>query len=172
MVSAGRCLLFVLALLGPELAAAQWNVEVEPVAAGEPDRRIAVGRNRQGDRLRISRTGEDVVQAVFSLRPGLSTLARGCPSYRVDDQAPRALVVDAGALCEPDGRSVTFSLGKLADGRIDSEALLELMNGSRIRFIYHLQGAGYDQAAFSLAGSKQAIIDVLGDDVRVNGNGH
>ena len=111
------------------------------------------------------------VQAVFRLHPGLSRLARGCPSYRVDDQPPRALVSN-GDMCRVDGRSVTFVLGRIEAGRVDSEALLELMNGSDIRFIYHLHGAGYDQAAFSLAGSKQAIIDVLGDDVRVNGNGY
>lgn len=164
------CVLLLGLVLLPGVAAAQWSVELEPVAEGQPERRVAVGRNRQGDSLRIGLGGDELVQAVFSLRPGLSALASGCPSYRVDDKDPRALVVNGG-LCRAEGRSVIFSLGHVTGGTIDSESLLELMNGSRIRFIYHLHGAGYDQATFSLSGSKQAINDVLGG-VTVNGSNH
>ena len=150
----------------PAALLAQWSVVEEEGENGTV--RIAHGRNDNGDTLKIRRTGDDTIEAVFALRPGLSPLADGCPSYRVDSEKPRALVSN-GDMCQSRGRSVTFVLGHVNDDKVDSEALLEMMNGSRIRFIYHVRAAGYDEAAFSLSGSKQAINEVLGGAVTVNG---
>ncbi len=158
----------VFAALLPLTLAAQWSIETGTAEDGGPEARVAVGRNDAGDTLRVRRTSEDAVEAMLVLRPGLSRLAEGCPSYRVDSEKPRALVTN-GDMCRATGRSVTFVLGHVVDDKVDSEALLEMMNGSRIRFIYHVRAAGYDEAGFSLSGSKQAINEVLGGKVTVNG---
>ncbi len=155
-------LLAALVALLPTTVLAQWNVIIRPAESGNASEKIAIGRNDDGDTLRVRRTADDAVEVVFALRPGLSRLADGCPSYRVDEQKPRALVSN-GDMCRAEGREVTFVLGHVRDERVDSAALLELMNGSRIRFIYHVHGTGYAEAAFSLAGSKQAITEALGD---------
>ena len=169
MVRARATALWLALMLAPGALFAQWSIEIEAVAEDQPDLRIAVGRNGSGDMLRIHRTAEDMVEAVFELHPGLAKLASGCPSYRVDNQKPRALVSN-GDMCRAEGRRVSFVLGRVDDESVNSEALLELMNGSRIRFIYHLRGVGYEETGFSLSGSKQAINDVLGGNVTVRGD--
>ena len=160
--------LAALLALTPLPLAAQWEVELEPPHDGRPGGKVAVGRNSAGDTLQVRRTADGTIEAVLVLRPGLSPLADGCPSYRVDTEKPRALVTD-GEMCRTAGRSVTFLLGRVRDERVDSASLLEMMNGSRMRFVYHVRSAGYEEAAFSLAGSKQAITDVIGGNIVVNG---
>lgn len=169
MVIARGVLLGALLVLAPAPLLAQWSVDEEPGEDGDTAGIVAHGRNGDGDTLKIRLTDEGTVEAVFALRPGLSPLADGCPSYRVDSERPRPLVSN-GDMCQPEGRSVTFVLGHVRDDEVDSEPLLEMMNGSRMRFIYHVRAAGYDEAAFSLSGSKQAINEVLGDEVTVNGD--
>ena len=84
----------------------------------------------------------------------------------VDDQPVRHTVFEE-APCEMEPHRARFGIGRIEDGAVDSVTLLGLMNGTTIAFRYHLEGLGYHRARFSLRRSKQALYQVLGEEVVV-----
>lgn len=152
---------FALLLLA-HTAAAQWTAEERTPPGTGATQKVAVAHNQRGDSLLVWRDAGGQVRGALSLHPSPTTLATDtCPSYRVDQQPPQALVTDTRDNCRVEARRVEFTLGSVENDRVNSATLLALMNGTRIRFVYALRGLGYARAGFDLSGSKQAINEAL-----------
>jgi len=151
----------------PALASARWDVVVEAPTDVDAEAEVAVVSNDSGHSLRVYRDDGGVVQAVFSIREGFDTLSDAlCPTYQVDEEPP--IATGLAGECALDAKRARFSLGVVEEDRvIRSDALLELMNGSRLAFRYRIPSLGYRETTFSLKGSKQALNRAIGVDVAV-----
>ncbi len=157
----------LLALTLPAVAAAQWETQPRPEAAGALH---AVVENPAGERLAVRRDGEDRVLATFSLGPGFDEFREdACPSFRVDDEPPVNLARQA-APCVVEGPRATFLFGRVEAGALDSPLLLQLMNGRTLTLRYPLERRGYRETRFPLEDSKQTLRDMLGPGVDVLGD--
>ncbi len=159
-------LLATVALLSPS-ASAEWRV-YPPATGSQPGTgEVATVTNASGHSLRVYRDGDGFVYGEFVLRRGLHALARTtCPSYQIDLKRPVALRYERD-WCEVSDHSARFRLGRAEGDRVESKALIGLMNGTRLRFRFHLTGLGYQETEFSLRGSKQALNQAMGTGVRV-----
>ena len=146
---------------------AQWQVE-EEVFDGDPTRRkVAVVNNDSGHSVRIYNDGSSAVRVVFALPDGFDTLSREtCPTFRVDHGPPQVAEDDRDR-CGIEPRRASFTMGRVADGRVRSNALFWIMNGTRLLFRYRLEHVGYRETAFSLRGSKQVLREAIGLGIRV-----
>lgn len=164
-----RILVAALLALAAGTARAQWEVTTENVP--EMNHPVAVARvtNDSAHSLRIYRNEAGVVRGIFTIRDGFDELAAGsCPTYRIDENRPVSVTL-GDDWCRLEPRRALFSLGRVEGGRIRSDALLELMNGTRILFRYHLDSVGYRETEFTLLHSKQALTEIIGYDVVVVG---
>jgi len=154
----------VLALLATIPTAAQvraWQkVERTPALAGLPAKAAAVS-NEQGYVLQVQMADPSRLLAIFRLPPGLSSLdSDGCPTFKVDDLTPDPLHIPAGR-CHSDGAEATLEVARIVEGKLESEIMLQLLNGEALAVIHRIQGAGYRTARFSLKGSKSALLAAL-----------
>jgi len=164
-------LLPVLTLLYPLLAhpvlAQQWQVVNETDTAGDVQTPVAQIRNEGGYTLAIYRDSNGTVRARFTLNDRLYRLHESiCPSYQIDERQTRNTSLNNQS-CHLEPRLGEYILGTIENNRVISRPLYELMNGSTIDYRFLLQAGGYDQASFSLAGSKRTLMAVLGADLEV-----
>lgn len=147
--------------------AGPWEVVKESLSAVEATKDVARVENDEGHMLKIYRDGNDVVHGDFYLKPGLAVMDdRSCPTYRIDGQDP-FLARFGGESCRMQARAAVFTLGRVEGTELRSVPVMELMNGTRLKFIYHTKQAGYRETEFTLRGSKQALNAALGPGVRV-----
>jgi len=157
-----------LALFAAVPVYAQWTDVGSERAATE---REAVVRSENTAEIRIWLDDTQALRMQFKLTPGLVAFApQGCITIQVDDHEMLDLSAPAYE-CSADGASVELLLTQVEDNQLDSPLLLDLMNGRRVQLRYRLSHAGYQSAQFSLRGSKQALIDSLGEDIEIIG-GH
>ena len=155
----------LLGLLASSVAAvAQWSaVESDKAANG----REAMVKSDYDARISIWLDKENILFAQFELASGLIALDEQiCPTFQIDLNVINNLTA-AEHRCEVSGAQVRFQLTQAQDNTIDSPLLLQFMNGSRVIVRYRLKHAGYGAQTFSLKGSKQALINVFGDDITV-----
>ncbi len=157
-----------LVLTAPGGQAANWKVANEPVPYSvEPSIPVAVIENEEGNSLRVYIDDHGTVRGILSLHRGFTVFAAStCPTYNVDDQAPRILSMGEGP-CELEGRRVHFALGNQKGGQIHSNQLAQIMNGKRIFFRYPLESVGYGETSFSLRRSKHALHGAVGDNIKI-----
>lgn len=148
-------------------AHAQWTDVGSTRAATE---REAVVRSDTRAELRIWLDDEQALRLQFKLTPGLVSFApQGCLTLQVDGQPMQDLAAPEHE-CSSDGESVRLLLTRVEDNQVDSPTLLDLMNGKKVNLRYRLAHSGYSTEQFSLKGSKQALIDTLGADIRIIGD--
>lgn len=149
------------------LAHAQWQTVTGSPPGAREDVQIARVSNRSGDTLSVFVDADDTVRAQFDVADVLTPLdPQTCPTYLVDDGAPKAARFGPDRCLVAGGRAI-FALGVVALDAIASDALLNLMNGTVVTIRYHTDGVGYRDAQFSLRGSKQALNAAIGSGVRV-----
>lgn len=152
-------------LLLPVVCPAEWAVSRHE----ESGIRIAHIVNAAGHRLEIYKDNVAAIRSRFSLGPGLDRLAaRSCPTYQIDARRPDNRSVNEAPCLN---RTIwgEYILGYVgADKRVVSAHLHDLVNGGTITFRYRLENGGYDQTRFSLAGSKRAIEEALGQDLTIS----
>ena len=148
-------------------AIAQWRAVSERPAGADPKLFIAVIENVAGYALHVFRDSNDTIRAIFALREGFGSLAQSsCPTYVIDHETPQVARFESER-CRLDARRAHFSLGRVDRHEVRSNGLLMLMNGSRLLFRFHLTGLGYQEALFTLRGSKQALNLAIGTEVAV-----
>lgn len=146
---------------------AQWTDVGSTRAVTE---REAVVRSDTRAELRIWLDDEQVLRLQFKLAQGLVSFApKGCFTLQVDEQPIQDLSAPEHE-CSSNGASVQLLLTRLEDKQVDSPTLLDLMNGKKVNLRYRLAHAGYGTEQFSLKGSKQALRDTLGDDIKIVGD--
>lgn len=148
-------LMFSTALPAP---AAEWALHTAP-----PPLRAEVA-NAAGDRLWVYRR-EGAVHLALALRAGLAPLrAPACPSCTVDGEplSLRPTGAQGADSCARGPRAAGMLVAPAGEDRLDAGVLERLANGTRLRCIVVLEGAGYRTLSFSLAGSKQALREAVG----------
>ena len=143
----------------------RWNVERAAEDGSGAQRPIAVVASAEGDALRVHRAASGAVALSLRLRDGFERLdAAGCPTLRIDDTPATGR---ASRSCEVADRVVTVELGRIDDGGVRSAVLAGLIQGTRLTWRVRLRELGYREIAFTLKGSKQAVMQVIGPDTRV-----
>ncbi len=145
---------------------AQWEV-IYPSSSTRASGPIAQITNSAGHRVQVYRHDNNHVYAMFRIQERFDTFHKGaCPTYMVDGKLSSGTDVSRVS-CELKARDAVFDLGVIATQRLNSGALLQWMNGSKLTFRYHLQTVGYRETHFSLKSSSRAVATVLGTGVRV-----
>ena len=152
----------ILLLLSSVGAQAQWQIVSNRTP---PPARVAQAASGDGARLQVFRDTTDEVRLRFLLRPGFDQLT-GCPTFQVSGKPPVHQSSD-GSPCANGGTWADFSLGRIRNGQLNSLTLHRIMNGEEITFRYTLKDHRYGEARFSLTGSKQAVLDVIGQRVGI-----
>ena len=164
----GPILLAACINLIPGALLADWRVLQAPGVDGTADRKAAVSENETRHRLEVFVDGQGKVHASFLLPPGLDRFPDdGCPTFQVDRRRPINLAMRPDG-CRIFGRRLRFALGTVKDARVASPILVQLMNGNVAFIRYRLEHVGYGEAAFSLEGSKQALLEAIGPGVTVS----
>jgi hypothetical protein len=163
----GPLLMFALwsAFSGP--VSAQWEIATQRLDGTQADATVARNRNGAGFAVEFYRDGVGAVRARFSLAPGLTTMPKNhCPTLQVDRWAPVNRSINDAA-CVASGRWAEYVLGYVAGGRLKSERLLQIMNGTQLTFRFRLDNGEYRDAPFDLAGSKRSLTAAIGANVVV-----
>lgn len=153
--------------LVPLPTSAAWTISMEHGGTEAQPRKVAVVQAGSGERLEVFRDGKQVVHAALVLGEGFDVFAADiCPTLAIDQRRPVS-ISSVDRPCRVSGHRLQFAVGPVQDGTITSPLLLQLMNGSTAVLRYRLRDTGYGEAAFSLQRSKQALVEVLGPEVRV-----
>ncbi len=145
----------------PGAAAAEWRSVAHAEAHSESGGRAAQAVNEDGYRLTIFMQDAGTLIGVLQLPGGLAALDElGCPTLAVDDTTPERLHDPAGR-CQPNGRRARIRIAYVSDGAVDSQVLLQLLNGEQLTVRVRLKEAGYRETRFTLKGSKQALKSAL-----------
>lgn len=152
----------------PAAATAQWQINEDPARFTESPGAVAEITNEAGHRLAIYRDAEGTIRARFTLNDRLLRLHESvCPTFQVDERQKHNSSLNKAA-CQLRPQQVEYTLGSLdTNNELVSRPLYDMMNGTNIHYRYRLEAGGYDQTSFSLAGSKRALISILGADIEV-----
>lgn len=165
MLRTAPCFLALATLLAAAPAGADWTVVTQRLEGARTDAVLARTTSESGHTLEFYRDSAGAIRARFSLPPGLLALEQGqCPTLQVDRWAAVNRSANDTA-CLATTRWAEYTVGQIANGNVQSERLLQLMNGSQITFRYRLAGGDHRDAMFSLAGSKRALIGAIGADI-------
>jgi len=148
---------------------ALWSVEEqsdEVIGANLP---VAVAKGDNGHRLDIYRDTDGAVIGRFYIPGKLSNFSgEHCPTFQVDSKKPVRQSIDEKP-CIHELQQVEFTLGYVDDeNQLVSIIIHRITNGDTLYFRYQLDDGGYQEASFSLSGSKQAINKAIGPEVAVS----
>ena len=146
----------------------EWQSVIEPPGEGAEPLTMALVVNQNGDSIRIYKDENEIVRGIFALGDESAEFEQGaCPTVRVDQLPPHALV-HLGGPCELENpRHVRFTLGVINDDQVQSTILWQLINGGGFRVWYQIREGGYREARFSLRRSMNALVGTLGPQVDV-----
>ena len=163
--SIATLLLLGVATFAQGACANEWQLESPTDEATYP--RAEVG-SAEGDFLRVAQDRFQTITMSLRLRPGFERVdTTVCPTLEVLSADGHALPAESTEACQVDAGGARFRLGQIVDQTIRSRVLSALMHGHSITFRMRLTDAGYREAHFSLNGSSQTLLQVLGEDVRV-----
>lgn len=162
-----RAAVAVALLFLPLTAPAQWAVVNQRLEGTQSEAIIARVRNDAGQTLELYRDGVGAIRARFTLSAGLTSLAQGqCPTLQVDRWAPMNRSANDAA-CLTTNRWAEYVIGHVVEQKVQSERLVQIMNGTALTFRFRLDGGDYRDAEFSLAGSKRSLSAAVGTNVAV-----
>jgi len=148
-------------------ASAQWRTVTRQDGDASSARVFAYTVNDQGYKLEIYRDTVDAVRSRLSLAPGLIQFAnKACPTYQVDRGTGRNRSMHE-APCIWNRSWSEFILGQVGSGRVESTALLALMDGVYVSYRFRLEDGDYRETRFTLQGSRSAITSAIGKDIAV-----
>jgi hypothetical protein len=148
-------------------ARAEWDIVTHTNIDSDVQTRVAHTENSDGYSLEIYRDGNNAVRARFGMHNNQNRLyEKSCPTHQVDRRNPVNTSIN-DAPCIAHRKWAEFVLGYIAGDEVASTFLHNIMNGSRITFRFILENSGYGETAFSLAGSKRALKEALGSDLKV-----
>jgi hypothetical protein len=163
-----RALSFVLILLFiPFSVAAEWKVITHTDTNNNTETQVAYSQNKDGFSLEIYKDSVGAIRSRFSLNAALDMFAkRTCPTYQIDTRMIDNRSIN-DAPCLTDLGWSEFVLGYVNNFNVTSEKLNALMNGSTVTFRFMLDNGSYSETQFSLAGSKRATLNVLGNNITI-----
>jgi hypothetical protein len=147
----------------------RWTTERAALNSAGDAKPVAVVHSTTGDSLRVFKDAKGVVHLSLRLRRGLERLAQdACPTFQVDRDPPSAISAQ-DVRCTTDTGGARVAIGQVDGGSIDSSMLQRLMNGTAIVARFRLKTLGYRKASFTLSGSKQALFNMIGPGVTIEG---
>ncbi len=155
--------LVLILLFCPLTVLAEWKVITHTDTNSQTETQVAYTKNDEGYSLEIYKDSVGAVRSRFSLNAALDMFAkRSCPTYQVDTRLLDNRSIN-DAPCLTDFTWSEFVLGYIVDNQVTSGRLNALMNGSNITFRFMLENGEYRETSFSLAGSKRATLNVIGN---------
>lgn len=154
-------------LLSAAAAQAQWALVTQPLEGAQVETTLARIRNDSGHVLELYRDGAAAIRARFTLPEGQLAFAEGyCPTMQVDRWQPVNRSIN-DASCLTTTNWAEFVVGFVLESKVQSDRLLQFMNGNLLTVRYRLAGGDYRDTQFSLAGSKRSLGAAIGADVVV-----
>ncbi len=146
---------------------AEWDIVTHTNIDSDVQTKVAQTENSDGYSLEIYRDANDVIRTRFSMHNNLNRQdGKYCPTYQVDKRNSENTSIN-DAPCIAHRKWAEFVLGHITDKEVTSTFLHNIMNGSKISFRFILENSGYAETAFSLMGSKRALTDALGADLKI-----
>ena len=150
----------------PAVAGAEWSIVTLPGTDNTATTAVAHTTSKDGYSLEIYRDANNVIRSRFSMNTLDRLDGKTCPTFQVDKRpAQNRSINDAHCLAQ--STWVEFVLGYITDDKVTSTAMHNLMNGNNITYRFILEGSGYAETSFSLAGSKRVLLEVLGNNLVV-----
>jgi hypothetical protein len=147
-------------------ALAEWDTVIHTNIDNNLQTRVANSENDQGFKLEIYRDINGAIRSRFSMNSTYRLQEKNCPTYQVDKRGIQNRSIN-DAPCISNRKWVEFVLGYIEGNRVTSTPLYNIINGTRITYYFILENSGYLTSSFSLAGSKQALLDALGKNIEV-----
>jgi hypothetical protein len=148
----------------------RWTVEHGQIDSGGSGGAVAVIDAPSGDTLKVYRDAQARLHLSIRLRDGFEKLdVTVCPTLQIDTDQPWIHDGDKSA-CVTDSRGARMVLGAVESSSLKSPLVHKLMTGTTVMFRLRLTGLGYREVLFSLRGSMQALVEVMGPGVEVTGD--
>lgn len=160
-----RYIIFI-PILFPAFTDAAWETVTYTNVDTNIQTRVARIENEEGYSLEIYRDASDAVRARINMNNNNRLKEKTCPTYQVDNNNMLNRSIN-DAPCISQRGWAEFILGYIIDNQINSTQLDNLLNGNRITYRFILENSGYAATSFSLKGSKQTVIDVLGANIKI-----
>lgn len=145
----------------------RWTTAQPSVEGGGASASVATVSAPSGEMLRVYKDRNSLLHMSLRLRDGFEQMdTRVCPSIQFDAGGADASNI-ATTRCEADSRGARFSLGRIESEQVRSALLRRLMTRTRITLRVKLRSLGYREVHFTLRGSMQAMVAVLGQGVQV-----
>ena len=158
--------IILFAILFPPSINALWETVTYTNIDTDVQTKVARIENEDGYSLEIYRDASDAVRSRLNMNNINRLKEKNCPTYQVDNRAVQNRSIN-DAPCLSHRQWAEFVLGYVTDNRITSSGLHDLINGNQITYRFILENSGYSATSFSLGGSKQALVDALGNDLQV-----
>ena len=159
--------MLLLAALQPATVLANWQVITQTDTDTNVSTQVAYTDNEAGFSLEIYRDGVNAVRARFSINRALDRLLNThCPTFQIDNRLLDKRSIN-DAFCITEISWSEFIPGDVVNNTVNSEKLNALISGRIIMFRFMLENGSYEEAHFSLAGSKRATLTLLGGDVLI-----
>lgn len=158
--------IILISILIPALANAAWETVTYTNIDNNFQTKVARIENAEGYSLEIYRDANGAVRSRFNMNNNNRLKEKYCPTYQVDRFGNQNRSIN-DAPCISNRNWAEFVLGYVIDDQIVSTKLHNLMNGNQITYRFILENSGYSATSFSLRGSKQTMVDVLGGDLKI-----
>ncbi len=166
-----QIILLLVTLSVHSLALSEWTVDANVDAMTDEEKKTAIVKNELGHTFSIYRVSKGgPVWGNFALSEKMFDQVdwKKPPMYRIDKNKPNDLASmkmlhDLGVQAyswEPKWINFLMWHGKEDEGL--SENLVNLMEGEKVVFRYHLSTGGYKDTTFSLEGAASAIAEAIG----------
>ena len=153
-------------LFFPALIHAAWETVTVTNIDNDLQTKVARIENSDGYSLEIYRDASDAVRSRITMNNDNRLKEKTCPTYQVDNRNIGNRSIN-DAPCISYRQWAEFVLGYIIDRQVTSTQLHNIMNGNRITYRFLLENSGYSETSFSLGGSKQALTDALGNDLKI-----
>lgn len=153
-------------MLIPSLIYAAWETVTVTNIDNDLQTRVARIENSEGFSLEIYRDASGAVRSRLTMNSNYRLKEKSCPTYQVDNYNIGNRSIN-DAPCISYRQWAEFVLGYIIDNQVTSPQLHNIMNGGQITYRFILENSGYLETSFSLMGSKQALIEALGNKLQI-----
>lgn len=161
-------LLTCIALFARNTLASEWNIIIHNDMNSNTTTKVAIIKNESDHTLEIYRDSVGAIRARFTLSQALLRFPNSfCPTFQIDSALPTNRSLN-DAPCLSSATWAEFILGYVVDSQINSDTIVNLMNGVDLNFRFLVENGDYRQTIFSLRGSKRTMPMAFGDGVHVS----
>jgi hypothetical protein len=158
--------IILILILFPAFTHAEWDTVIYTNIDNNLQSKVAHTENDAGYSLEIYRDANGAIRSRFNMNGNNRLAEKHCPTYQIDTRNFQNRSIN-DAPCISHRKWAEFVLGYIIDNQVISTQLHNLMNGNRITYRFVLENSGYSTTSFSLSGSKQTLIEALGNKLQI-----